>query len=68
MVSNDPGTAVGHAVAAGGLWAARGCNINGCLPPLRCNGETGLCESIKCDEGKQCPSGYECDLDSYTCR
>jgi len=68
LVSSDPGVAVGTAAVASGLWVVgKGCNVNGCLPPLRCNGQNGLCERIPCDEGNECPSGYACDLDDHTC-
>lgn len=68
MVSSDPGVAIGNAAAASAVWAAGGgCKINGCLPPMRCNAKTGLCEHLPCDEGHPCPAGYTCDDDSGTC-
>jgi hypothetical protein len=67
--SGDYTEAVGTAAAATAAWAAVGCTVNGCEPPFRCNGETKMCERIRCAEGKQsCPAGYSCDLADGVCK
>jgi hypothetical protein len=45
---------------AGGMWAAKGCTINGCEPPFTCNAKSKLCERQRCGEAASCPPGYEC--------
>ena len=67
--SGDVGEAVGTAAVATAAWAAVGCTVNGCEAPYRCNGETKMCERIRCDEGGgSCPPGYACDLEDHVCR
>ncbi|HKU37331.1 MAG TPA: DUF2953 domain-containing protein [Polyangiales bacterium] len=45
---------------AGGLWAVKGCTINGCEPPFVCNPKSKQCERQKCSETAACPPGYQC--------
>src|SRR5262245_45866405 len=61
-----PEAAVTGGMAAG-LWAAKGCTINGCEPPFTCNTKTKLCERQACSEAVSCPPGYECSGD-LVCR
>jgi hypothetical protein len=67
--SGNAGEAIGTAVAATAAWTAVGCTVNGCEPPFYCNGETKMCERIRCDEGgRSCPPAYVCDLEDHVCR
>lgn len=67
--SGDYGEAAVTTGAAAAAWAAAGCTINDCEPPLRCNRETKMCERIPCDEGgRGCPAGYFCDPDDRLCK
>jgi hypothetical protein len=67
--SGDTGEAIGTAVAATAAWAAVGCTVNDCEPPLRCNENTKMCERIRCDEGSNvCPPAYACDPVDHVCR
>lgn len=69
MVSDSPGLAVAHAAAASAILAVGGgCAINGCLPPMVCDGSSGLCKSPRCAEGKSCPAGYTCDMQAGVCK
>ena len=58
--TGGPGDAALTGGVAGGLWAAKGCTINGCEPPFSCNGKTKQCERQSCSENAGCPPGYEC--------
>jgi hypothetical protein len=50
------------------LQAWKGCTINGCELPNRCNQATKLCEPIRCSETQTCPTGYRCMHASQLCR
>lgn len=67
-VGGPEGAAVTGAGAAV-VWAtAGGCAVAGCAPPRTCNKVTGLCERIRCGEGRgNCPDGLQCDAASLTC-
>jgi hypothetical protein len=53
--------------AAAGLFAAKGCTLNGCEPPSTCNSQSKLCERMKCSEVSACPPGYECSMSDHRC-
>lgn len=52
---------------AAGLWAAKGCSINGCEPPFVC-GAAKLCERQACGETADCPPGFVCSPSDQRCR
>jgi hypothetical protein len=54
--------------AAAGVFAAKGCTINGCEPPYTCNSKSKLCERLACSEVSTCPPGYECSPTDHRCR
>jgi hypothetical protein len=65
------GTSGGEAaslVGTGGVvWAAGGCKIAGCEPPLTCNKSSGFCQRPRCDEGQTCPNETHCNLRTRRC-
>ena len=61
------GDAVITGGVAAGVFAAKGCTVNGCEPPLTCNSKTKLCERLACSETRACPPGYECRADDQRC-
>lgn len=69
VARGGPAEAVGTAAAAGVVWGAVGCRVNGCRPPYVCDQPSGFCEPPRCSEGNPCPSGYgyECDYDEGRC-
>jgi hypothetical protein len=66
--TSSPGDAVLGAGVAAGVYAFTGCTVNGCELPDRCNPVTKRCEPLPCEEAKACPAGYQCQLDTNTCR
>ena len=66
--SDSMGAAAVHAGAAAATWAAVGCTVNGCIPPMQCNAQSKLCEPIPCKEQSACPTGYACDLTRNRCQ
>jgi hypothetical protein len=68
MSSSSPGDAIGVTALAAGVYAGKGCTVNGCLLPDRCNPKTKRCEPIHCSEAQSCPAGYSCDLETTLCR
>ena len=66
--SSGPGYATGVTAMAAGVFAAKGCTVNGCLMPDQCNPKTKRCEPTRCSESLSCPAGYNCDLATTLCR
>lgn len=67
-VSDSYSEAIGVAAEATVLWEfAGGCKVAGCLPPLRCNAETELCEPVPCGERSGCPVGTHCNDREHVC-
>ena len=54
--------------AAAGVFAAKGCTVNGCEPPYTCNSKSKLCERLACSESSACPPGYQCSPSDNRCR
>ncbi len=67
VARGGPAEAVGTAAAAGAVWGAVGCRVNGCRPPYVCDDASGFCEPPHCSEGNPCPPGYDCDYDEGRC-
>lgn len=44
------------------------CRLHSCSPPYYCNEESGICEMLPCQEKKDCPYDYRCDLSVGVCR
>lgn len=65
-----PAEALAAGAVAGGVWASgHGCQLSGCHPTLICNRQTGLCERVRCGEGRNaCPSGTVCNSETYYCQ
>jgi hypothetical protein len=61
------GDAVITGGVAAGVFAAKGCTVNGCEPPFTCNSKTKLCERLACSETRACPPGYECHASDQRC-
>lgn len=66
--SSGPGSGVAETAVAAGVFAVKGCTVNGCLLPDRCNPKTKRCEPTRCSEAQACPAGYNCDLETTLCR
>lgn len=66
--SGDAADAVVTAAAAGTIWVAGGgCAVAGCRYPMVCNEGSGLCESPRCGEHRDCAAGMRCNLTTATC-
>lgn len=66
--TSSVGNAAVYTGLAAGVYAAKGCTVNGCQLPDRCNPTTKRCETIRCSETQSCPAGYNCDLKTGLCR
>jgi hypothetical protein len=78
VCSQDPATgfercqggateAVVTGTTAAAVWGVKGCTVQGCEPPLRCNEETKLCERVRCNENDACPVGLCCNEETLLC-
>lgn len=68
MQGGDATDAVVTAAAAGTVWVAGGgCAVAGCRYPMVCNQGSGLCESPRCGEHRDCAAGMRCNLTTSVC-
>ena len=66
--TSSPAAAVVTTGAAAAVYSVTGCDVNGCQLPDECNPVTKRCQTIRCNESKPCPAGYNCDRSTMLCR